>query len=133
MHVDDVKEWFRLAKNDYLAAQYLYKDELKPYEIISYLCAQSVEKILKGYLIYHDIIPKKTHNLAILLDKCVDIDSNFDAIRIDCVYLNTMNNEVRYPGWVELTDEHTVRTLNAVAKVFDFELIKDLIERLVNS
>ena len=63
MNIKDVKEWLQFADDDFYSAQILNESVRKPYEIICYHCAQAVEKYLKGYLIYNDIVPQRTHNL----------------------------------------------------------------------
>ena len=72
MNIDDVKEWFMIADADFDSAIILSQAFRKHYEIICYLCTQAVEKYLKGYLEYMDIIPKKTHNLTYLNSICID-------------------------------------------------------------
>jgi HEPN domain-containing protein len=64
MNNENVKEWLQLANDDLYSAKILNEAVRKPYEIICYHCAQSIEKYLKGYLTFCDIIPKKTHDLA---------------------------------------------------------------------
>ena len=59
MNNENVKEWLQLADDDLYSAQILNETIRRPYEIICYHCAQSVEKYLKGYLTFCDIVPKK--------------------------------------------------------------------------
>jgi HEPN domain-containing protein len=78
MNLNDVKEWFIIADDDFDSAKILNESDRKHMEVICYLCAQASEKYLKGYLVYNDIIPQKTHNLVLLTDKCIEIDSVFE-------------------------------------------------------
>jgi HEPN domain-containing protein len=64
MNNENVKEWIQLADNDLYSAKILNEAYKRPYEIICYHCAQAVEKYFKGFLTYHNIIPKKTHDLV---------------------------------------------------------------------
>jgi len=98
----------------------------KPYEVVCYHCAQAIEKLLKGFLIYHNILPAKTHNLIKLLEKCIEIDQRFDAFFDDFDFLNDVNNEVRYPDWIDLTDDFVIKSINIVERFIDFKPIKDL-------
>ena len=66
MNIDDVKEWIEIADNDFDSAKILNEAARKHYEIICYLCSQAVEKYLKGYLVFMDVVPKKTHDLRFL-------------------------------------------------------------------
>ena len=45
MHIDDVKEWMKIADNDFDSAIILNQAYHKHYEIICYHCAQAVENI----------------------------------------------------------------------------------------
>ena len=72
MKIKDVMEWIHIAEDDLYSAQILYEQARKPYEIICYHCAQSIEKYLKGFLTYNDIVPEKTHNLLLLLELCIN-------------------------------------------------------------
>ena len=72
MSIKDATEWFQLADNDFDSAKLLDEAVRRHYEIICYHCAQAVEKYLKGFLIYHDVIPKKTHNLLFLNSLCIE-------------------------------------------------------------
>jgi hypothetical protein len=50
MHIEDVQEWLRIADDDLDSAKILNESVRKHCEIICYLCAQAIEKYLKGYL-----------------------------------------------------------------------------------
>jgi len=54
------------------SAEYLLNMHPIPIEIICYLCQQSAEKYLKGYLVLHDINPPKIHDLNQLRKLCSD-------------------------------------------------------------
>jgi HEPN domain-containing protein len=95
MNADDVIEWMQIADEDLYSAQMLNELIRKPYEIICYHCAQALEKYLKSYLTYNNIIPQKTHNLLVLLELCVEKDNRFEDIRTECGILNRFTNEIR--------------------------------------
>lgn len=72
MNTEDVIEWITIADNDFDSAKLLNEAAArKHFEVICYLCAQSVEKYLKGYLIYYDVIPRKSHDLSFLNELCI--------------------------------------------------------------
>ena len=71
MNINDVKEWMIMADDDFDSAKVLNESVQRHMEVICYLCAQTTEKYLKGYLTYNDILPQKTHNLVLLNDKCI--------------------------------------------------------------
>jgi HEPN domain-containing protein len=58
------KEWFDIADKDLaLAGHALGTMHPAPYELICYHCQQSAEKNLKGYIVFHGVVPPKVHDL----------------------------------------------------------------------
>ena len=51
--------------------------------IICFHCQQAVEKYLKAYLMYHEIIPPKTHDLLRLAAICSDFDEAVVNFELD--------------------------------------------------
>jgi HEPN domain-containing protein len=117
MNIDDVMEWMKLADDDFDSAKILNEAICKHYEIICYHCAQAVEKYLKGYLTYKDIIPKKTHDLLFLNNLCIEQDNSFEEIKIECGYLNRFANDIRYPHKYEINENDVIYSINAVEKI----------------
>jgi HEPN domain-containing protein len=78
MDIKDVAEWFMIADEDLDSAKILNEAVRKHKEIICYHCAQSIEKYLKGYLTYNDIIPQKTHNIILLNETCIELVHTFE-------------------------------------------------------
>jgi HEPN domain-containing protein len=98
----------------------------KHYEIICYHCAQAVEKYLKGYLAYKDIVSKKTHDLLFLNSLCIEHDCNFEEIKTECGYINRFTNDIRYPHKYETNENDVNYSINAVKKIRNFKPISDL-------
>ena len=126
MKINDVIEWIQIAEDDFYSAQVLNQAVRRPFEIICYHCAQAIEKYLKGYLTYKEIIPEKTHNLLLLLDHCIEKDNAFEKIRSECSLLNKFTNEIRYPYRIEIKEEDVTYSLNAVEQIRNIEAIKIL-------
>jgi HEPN domain-containing protein len=95
MDIKDVAEWFMIADEDLDSAKILNEAVRKHKEIICYHCAQSIEKYLKGYLTYNDIIPQKIHNIILLNETCIELDHAFEKIRNECGLLNKFTNEIQ--------------------------------------
>jgi HEPN domain-containing protein len=74
------QEWQRLAEMDLSSAEYLLNMHLVPVEIICYLCQQSAEKYLKGYLVLYGINPPKIHDLNELRKLCSNLSETFKDI-----------------------------------------------------
>jgi HEPN domain-containing protein len=126
MNIEDVLEWIKIADDDFDSAEILNQAKRKHYEIICYHCAQAVEKYLKGYLEYIDIISEKTHNLTYLCSICMDNDNRFINIKAECDFLNKFANDIRYPHRYETNENDVNFCIHAVKKIKDFELINDL-------
>jgi HEPN domain-containing protein len=63
-----------------------------------YYCQQAAEKALKGFLFWHDVPSRKTHNLVELLDQCVVLDETLTAFSETAQRLTPFAAEFRYPG-----------------------------------
>jgi len=126
MNIESVKEWFRFADNDLDSAKILNSAVRKHFEVICYLCAQATEKYLKGYLIYQNIVPKKTHDLSFLNSICIEKDDNFQNIQPFCDFLTTFANEIRYPHRYEITEDDVNFCVKAVEKIRNCKPILDL-------
>ena len=128
MNSEDVKEWLQIADEDLYSAKILNEAVRKPVEIICYHCAQAVEKYLKGFLIYHDVIPQKTHNLKLLNNLCAEFDDTFNDILHLCDFLNKFANDIRYPNKYEVTGDHADFAINAAEKIKNFKPVIDLVQ-----
>jgi HEPN domain-containing protein len=101
-------------------------------EIICHLCAQAIEKYLKGYLTWNDIIPEKTHNLAYLNRICAEKDKIFEEIKTECDILNRYSNDIRYPHKYEVNESGVNFTINAVEKIKNIEPLIDIRNKVYN-
>jgi len=128
MKLNEVREWFQIAEEDFYTAQILNNQVRKPNEIICYHCAQAIEKYLKGYLVYRETIPPKTHNLTLLLDLCVEFDNSFDIVRMECSVVNRYTNEIRYPYRIEINQTDVDYSIKAVERVMNLDSIKKIME-----
>ncbi|MDR3303317.1 MAG: HEPN domain-containing protein [Treponema sp.] len=126
MNGENVIEWLQLADEDLYSAQILNEALRKPYEIICYHCSQAVEKYLKGFLIYQDIIPKKTHDLIFLNSLCMEKDNEFQNVKTICDFLNRFSNDIRYPHKYEVNEMDVDFALNGVEKVKNIKPMIDI-------
>jgi len=100
--MDDAKrrliaEWLQRARHDLRSAERL----MQPPPILDtavYHCQQAVEKALKGYLASQDEPIRKTHDLTLLIERCMDFDSRFNELVELCEVLTPYGTEFRYPG-----------------------------------
>ena len=126
MNIEDAIEWYRMADNDFDSAEWLNKAVQKHYEIICYHCSQATEKYLKGYLIYNDIIPPKTHDLIFLHNLCFELNKDFEDVRNECGFLNRFANDIRYPHQYETSETDVNNAINTVVKIRNFQPVLDV-------
>jgi HEPN domain-containing protein len=126
MSIDDAKEWVVIAETDFDSAKLLNESARKHFEIICYHCAQAVEKYLKGYLVYKDIVPRKTHDLLFLNNICIERDKRFEAIITGCGFLNRFASDIRYPHKYETNETDASFSIDAVEKIRNIEPILEL-------
>jgi len=124
MNNENVKEWLQLADDDLYSAKILNEQVRRPFEIICYHCAQSIEKYLKGYLTFNNIVPKKTHDLVFLNNLCFENNIEFQKIKTVCDFLNRFANDIRYPHKYEISEDDVNFAINSVEKV---KLLKSII------
>jgi len=122
--INIVKEWLDFASKDISSAKYLLDMRPIPLEIICYHCEQAAEKVLKGYLIQHDIEPSRTHDLRLLCKRCADFDKTFDEISQSCVNLTAYGVQPRYPFEIEIIDSDMQKAVIDADYVMNFTLQK---------
>ena len=99
------QEWQRLAEQDLNSAEYLLDMRPSPMEIVCYLCQQSAEKYLKGYLVLNNINPPKIHDLNELCKLCMKLDNSFNEIADQCSELTAYSVQPRYPMELMLEEQ----------------------------
>lgn len=119
-----VKEWLDFANKDISSAKYLLNMRPTPLEIICYHCEQAAEKVLKAYLIHHDIEPPRTHDLRLLCKICADFDKTFDEMSKSCANLSAYGVQSRYPFEIEIIDSDMQKAIVDANNVMDFTLQK---------
>ncbi len=72
-----VHKWTLKARRDLLSAKRLAQGKEPYLDTAIYHCQQSVEKAVKGWLVYHDQSFTKTHDLRLLVSQAADVDEKF--------------------------------------------------------
>jgi HEPN domain-containing protein len=132
MEIETTLEWFYFADADFDSALILNDAHRKHNAIICYHCQQAVEKYLKAFLCYNDMIPPKIHVLEALCALCSEFDSSFNDIAKDCAYLSPFTVHTRYPLEMEITSSNTVKSLAIARKEKDFPPIVGLKANLIS-
>jgi len=115
--------WIRRAINDFKSAKKLFSGKNKFLDTAVFHCQQSVEKILKSFLVYKEIKFEKVHNIVYLLDKCVEVDKSLDKWYRAAEILTPYATIFRYPGdYSEPEIEDVKEALNYSKEVINFIL-----------
>jgi HEPN domain-containing protein len=92
----------------------------KQTEISCYHCQQAAEKALKGYLVFREAEPPKSHNLVQLCQLCIDFDKSFGTIIDICSDLTQFSSGVRYPYELSPNDSIAEGAISKAQKVYVF-------------
>jgi len=126
--VADTKAWLIKAQRDLQAAELLLAQADPFLDMVVYHCQQAAEKALKGFLFWHDVPFRKTHNLVELLDQCVILDATLSASSETAQRLAPFAAEFRYPG--DLLEPPLEDAQDAVARTKT--VLHAIVERLPN-
>ena len=108
--------WISRAINDYMSAKKLFSGNDKYLDTAVFHCQQSVEKILKSFLVYKEIKFEKIHSIVYLIDKCVKIDGSFKKWYQSAEILTPYATVFRYPGDYSLPEIEDVEEALFFAK-----------------
>jgi HEPN domain-containing protein len=112
----DHRAWFTKADED-LAMIDIGLAGNAPLAQLCVHAQQLAEKYLKGYLVSHDVLPPKVHDLERLLDLSVVHDASLEFLRGDCVRLVEVSGHARYPGWDDPGESAATEAIAAARRV----------------
>ena len=122
---EKVKEWIKKADNDLKTCKKELNSEEPIIETIAFHAQQAVEKYLKAFLTYHNVPFGKTHNIALLIEKCKKLNKEFEYLyEIEADKLYPIGITIRYPYPYDLTLEEVAEFVKIAEKVRDFVLKK---------
>lgn len=90
--------WLVKARRDLVTVEQIMDHDDPMLDSVVYHCQQAGEKALKGFLFWHDIPFRKTHNLLELLLQCVAIDTTLSILEETANFLTPLGVEFRYPS-----------------------------------
>ena len=118
-----VLSWLLKAVHDLETAKIVASHMPDYDEVIAFHCQQSIEKALKGYLIFLDIEFKPVHDLGYLLNLIAMKDNSFEAFFEDIDRISRYAVQIRYPDTIiQLT----------TSQIQEAIVMSDLIFTLVN-
>ena len=112
----EIKEWISKADKDLDEAKFLFENS-RPLEEVAYFVHQSIEKYLKGFLIFHGWELEKTHDLVRLIRETCRIDRSFEQFIPAMEKITDFYIESRYPIGYEV--EYTYEELKEAIETAD--------------
>ncbi|MDP3697149.1 MAG: HEPN domain-containing protein [Candidatus Taylorbacteria bacterium] len=121
------KEWFKKAEEDEEAGTKLLENN-GPFGSACFHFQQMAEKLLKGFLVYYDKEPPRTHDLVELETIIKDIEPNIENYKKEIDLLNSYYIETRYPGdFPEIVADEAKQAFDASKRLKEFaEKLKEL-------
>ncbi len=92
------KQWLAKARSDLLNADNNLRSDQIPFDTVCFHCQQAAEKILKAYLVAMGKQPPFTHDLLLLLEVILRINTEAETLRNTLASLMPYAVEIRYPG-----------------------------------
>ncbi len=119
---DIVKNWILKANNDFKTGKDEMATEEPATDTICFHMQQCVEKYLKGYLVFHNVDFRKTHDIAELIELCKKIEEQFEELyNLDADSLTIYASDIRYPDDFYMpTIEETRECIETAIKAMDF-------------
>jgi HEPN domain-containing protein len=113
-----VKNWLNKAHRDLLSAKRLASGSDPYLDTAVYHCQQCAEKVVKGWLIYHDRSFEKTHDLRLLVTLASEIEPAFNEWFDIAEHIAPYATAYRYPGEILEPDEDEYK--EAIKAATDF-------------
>jgi len=96
--IKEIQRCLTKSQHDLGSASRLMEGDEPYLDTAVYHCQHAVEKAIKAYLIYRDIVFEKTHNLTALLASCIPLGSQFKKWENVAEILTPYAIDFRYPG-----------------------------------
>lgn len=122
---DFVQEWMHKAESDLRAAEHLLNLEQEDYFTAAFHAQQAAEKFLKAFLVRHQILFGKTHDIRELLDLAGKPDAPLRREVASAETLTPFGVEFRYPGG-QVADLKTAQQAVAEARRLRAKVLEHL-------
>ena len=126
IRVTDARAWIERARRDLGAGSHDLKARPPYTGDAMFHAQQAVEKALKGFLAWHDIPFRKTHDLRELFHTAATVDPSLEAVGARAEVLSPFAWVFRYPGE---TEEPSIQEARAALKLAR-EAVKAIVARL---
>lgn len=112
------KQWLAKAVNDLLNADNNLDAEKIPFDTVCFHCQQAAEKLLKAYLVGNKQPYPLSHDLFLILEKILPLNSFAEQLRDALSILMPYAVEIRYPDdWFMPSDQDAREARDAANKV----------------
>ena len=109
------------ARRDLLSAKKLARGRDVYLDTAIYHCQQTTEKVIKGWLVFHDISFEKTHDLRLLVTMASDVEPKFTAWFDVAEQVSPYATAYRYPGeLLEPTEKEYLQAFKAASEFYQF-------------
>ncbi|MBI5841556.1 MAG: HEPN domain-containing protein [Chloroflexi bacterium] len=116
-----VRKWIMKARRDLLSAKKLARGKDPYLDTAIYHCQQLAEKVIKGWLVYHDISFEKTHDLRLLMILASEAEPKFKPWVDIVVQISPYATAYRYPGEVlEPTEKEFLQAFKNASTLYEF-------------
>ena len=96
--VEETRAWFAKASEDLRAAAFEMTAEPPLLFDVVFHAQQAAEKAMKGFLTWHDVPFRKTHDLAEIGRQVIALDPAFEGLSKRAIDLSVYAWVFRYPG-----------------------------------
>jgi len=115
------RNWIMKARRDLLSAKKLARGKDAYLDTAIYHCQQMAEKVIKGWLIYHDISFEKTHDLRLLVTMASEVEPRFTSWFEVAEKVSPYATAYRYPGEIlEPTSDEYLQAFKAASEFYQF-------------
>ena len=116
-----VRKWLTKARRDLLSAKRLARGKEPYLDTAIYHCQQTVEKSVKGWLVYNDQSFEKTPDLRLLVTQASEVEPKFADWFEVAEQISPYATAYRYPGEVlNPTEAEFQYAFKAANRFYDF-------------
>ncbi len=112
--------WIDNAQEDIIAAEIMMSNS-RCYKLATFHCQQTLEKALKGFMLFKKNRLLDGHNLLWLCKQAMSVDKDFIDFLDECALLNHCYIETRYPSdlFFEVTEQQVKKFYLSTKDVFN--------------
>lgn len=124
--IADARAWLEKALQDLRAAEVDFRADPPLIGDALFHCQQVAEKVLKGFLAWHDVVFRKTHNLEEIGFQCEEVDPTLKPLVDELAPMTAYAWKFRYPGEADVPTAEEANSALALAR----KVYQEILERL---